>query len=97
VLLEVAKELGRPAAEIALNWVVTQPGVTSTLIGATKIPQLDSNLKALDFAIPAKLRKRLDEVSQLESAHPYTFSGDFFKNMISGGVPVRAWSAAANR
>ena len=35
-LQDVAKQLGRSAAQVALNWVATQPGVTSTIIGATK-------------------------------------------------------------
>ena len=34
VLLEVAAQLGRPPAEVALSWVANQPGVSSTIIGA---------------------------------------------------------------
>jgi aryl-alcohol dehydrogenase-like predicted oxidoreductase len=53
VLLDVSKKIGRPPAEVALNWVATQPGVTSTIIGATKLAQVESNLSSLDFTIPA--------------------------------------------
>jgi aryl-alcohol dehydrogenase-like predicted oxidoreductase len=35
-LLEVSKQMARPPAEVALNWVATQPGVTSTILGVTK-------------------------------------------------------------
>ncbi len=56
VLLDAAKELGRPAAEVALNWVARQRGVSSTIIGATKMSQLASNLRALDFTIPPEVR-----------------------------------------
>src|SRR6202521_347468 len=52
-LVGVSKQLGKPPAQVALNWVATQPGITSTIIGATKISQLDDNLASLDFAIPA--------------------------------------------
>jgi aryl-alcohol dehydrogenase-like predicted oxidoreductase len=39
-LTGVSTELGKPPAQVALNWVATQRGVTSTIIGATKLPQL---------------------------------------------------------
>ncbi|HVP54291.1 MAG TPA: aldo/keto reductase [Candidatus Eisenbacteria bacterium] len=87
-LLEVAKELGRPAAQVALNWVVTQPGVTSTIIGATRMAQLEDNLAALSFEIPAELRAKLDDVSQLEPAHPYMFFEGVLQERIHGGVTV---------
>ena len=64
-LMEVAKQLSKPAAQVALNWVATQPGITSTIVGATKVTQLDDNLASIDFAIPTDLRKRLDESSAL--------------------------------
>ncbi|PWT98533.1 MAG: aldo/keto reductase [Terriglobia bacterium] len=93
-LLPVAKELGRKPAQVALNWVATQPGITSTIIGATKIEQLDDNLAALEFTIPSELRKRLDEASALEPAHPYNFFVPSMQAMISGGATVEPWAPA---
>ena len=93
VLQEVAKQMGRSAAQVALNWVATQPGVTSTIIGATKIKQLEDNLTSLSFAIPAELRKKLDEASALEPAHPYMFFDGVLQDRIRGGVKVRQWTA----
>jgi len=84
----VAAELGQAPAEVALNWVATQPGVASTLIGATKRAQLQSNLNALSFEIPAELRARLDDASKLDVIHPYMFFGEPFTSMISGGTRV---------
>jgi len=94
VLVNVARHIGKPPAQVALNWVATQPGVTSTIIGATKIAQLDDNLAALDFTIPADLRKRLDEVSALGPTHPYVFFAEGIQQMISGGTTVRGWTPA---
>ena len=91
---EVAKAIDRTPAEIALNWVSTQPGVTSTILGASKPAQLESNLRAIEFSIPAELRKRLDEVSAPESVHPYTFFEPFIQGMINGGSSVRGWTPA---
>jgi len=91
-LLEVAKALNRPAAQVALNWVVTQPGVTSTIIGATKLAQIEDNLAALNFEIPAELMTKLDAASQLDPAHPYMFFEGVLQERINGGVKVRRWS-----
>ena len=92
VLQEVAKQLGRSYAEVALNWVATQPGVTSAIIGATRLKQLESNLASITFEIPAELRKKLDEVSRIESVHPYMFFDEVLQDRVRGGVKVRKWS-----
>ncbi|HKD84835.1 MAG TPA: aldo/keto reductase [Terriglobales bacterium] len=89
---EVAQKLGRSAAEIALNWVVTQPGVTSTIIGATKLKQLEANLASISLTIPPELRQQLDEVSQIEETHPYMFFGEVLQDRVRGGVKIRKWS-----
>jgi aryl-alcohol dehydrogenase-like predicted oxidoreductase len=91
VLQDVARELGRPPAEVALSWVVNRPGVSSTLIGATKLQQLDSNLSALGLELPVEHRVRLDQASAIESIHPYMFFGEPFTSMLSGGTALRGW------
>ena len=48
-LNEIARERGQSLAQLALQWVLRQPQVTSALIGASSTAQLDHNLKALDF------------------------------------------------
>ena len=92
VLKEIATQLGRTPAEIALNWVATQPGVTSTIIGATKLKQLEANLGSITFEVPAELRKKLDDVSRLESVHPYMFFEEVLQDRVRGGVKITKWS-----
>jgi aryl-alcohol dehydrogenase-like predicted oxidoreductase len=70
-LLTVATELDRPAAQVALAWVARRPGVTSTLIGAKSVEQLDDNLAAWDLDLPAEHRARLDEASDTARAGLY--------------------------
>jgi aryl-alcohol dehydrogenase-like predicted oxidoreductase len=94
VLTEVAKEVGGSPAQVALNWVATQPGIVSPIIGATKVAQLNDNLAALSFVLPSSLRERLDAVSVLEPAHPYAFFAPMMQAMISGGAEVEAWRPA---
>lgn len=89
-LEKVSAALGRSMAQVALNWVTTQPGVASTIIGATRVEQLQDNLGALDFEIPAELRARLELVSRPAVPFPYSFFGSEIQGGISGGATVGA-------
>jgi aryl-alcohol dehydrogenase-like predicted oxidoreductase len=94
VLQRVAEEVGKTAAQVALNWVATQPGVTSTILGATKVAQLNDNLASIEFTIPAEIRRQLDHASALDLVHPYVFFEPGFQSRISGGTYVRSWAPA---
>jgi L-glyceraldehyde 3-phosphate reductase len=48
-LNDIARERGQSLAQLALQWVLRQPQVTSALIGASSTAQLDHNVKALGF------------------------------------------------
>ena len=86
-LKEVAGEVGRPPAQVALAWVAAQPGVTSTLIGASKKEQLQSNVASLELRLSSEQLHKLDEVSKPEGA----FFTDDLKRGIFGGVNVDGW------
>lgn len=87
-LESVAKELDKPMAQVALNWVATQPGLASVIVGATKLHQLDDNLAALDFELPAGLRARLDQASAPAAPFPYYMFADAQQTRLHGGVAV---------
>ena len=89
VLLGVARELGRKPAQVALNWITRRPGVVSTLIGATRLDQLEDNLGSLEFEIPPDLSQRMEEASRPEVLYPYLFFGPFLQGRIHGGMPTR--------
>ena len=97
VLLSVAKQIARPPAQVALNWVATQPGITSTILGASKLTQLEDNLNSLEFSIPSELRQQLDDVSAAASLHPYVFFEPFIQGMIQGQSPVARWEPAPQK
>jgi aryl-alcohol dehydrogenase-like predicted oxidoreductase len=89
-LVKVAKEIGRSPAQVALNWITNRPAVSSTIIGASKVQQLDDNLASLNFAIPPELSKRLDEISAPELTYPYYFFyKKEFRDMVTGSTSVR--------
>ena len=69
----VATALGRPMAQVAVNWVASRPALGSVILGATKPEQLGETLGALDFVIPAELLADLDRVSALPKIFPYRF------------------------
>ena len=93
-LLDIANQLSKPPSQVALNWVATQPGVASTIIGATKTTQLDDNLRSIQFEIPIDFRRRLDDTSALAPAYPYKIFTPKMQGMISGGTNLEPWLAA---
>lgn len=72
-LAAVAQAVGRPMAQVALNWVANRPGVASVVLGATSVAQLEDTLPALDLVLPPELQARLDAASALPPAFPYAF------------------------
>lgn len=92
-LLEVSQAVGKSPAQVALNWVVNRPGITSTIIGATKLAQLQDLFAAIEFLLPAEALAKLERCSSLDpTAHPYLFFTEAMQAMVHGSVPVRAWS-----
>jgi 1-deoxyxylulose-5-phosphate synthase len=60
---EVAQKLGHTPAQIALAWMLHKPGITSPIIGASKMPHLDEAIDAL------KIKFSSDDIAALEA--PY--------------------------
>ena len=89
-LREVAGEIGRSMAEVALAWVAGRPGVSSVLIGASRPEQLASNVASLDIALSPEQQRRLEEASALPMLNPY-FIFDLPRENIFGGGQVAAW------
>jgi aryl-alcohol dehydrogenase-like predicted oxidoreductase len=92
VLVQVAAQIGRPPAEVALKWLIDRPGVTSTILGASRPDQLASNMASLEVEIPDELRARLDEASAIMPGNPYRFFESFLQGMMRGGTDVRKWT-----
>ena len=63
VLRRVSDELGASMAAVALAWVRQQREVTSTIIGARTVQQLDANLASLELTIPDEHLAALDEAT----------------------------------
>ncbi len=66
----MAKAKGASIAQLALAWLLHQPAVTTVIIGANKMEQLEDNLKSVDATFTVEELKQLDEVSKLPPEYP---------------------------
>lgn len=87
-LIEVAQELGQTPSQVALNWMLKHRGVTSTIIGARKLSQLQDNLHALEFDIPAAQLECLEQASTPESMSPYNYHTQEMQAFIHTGTTI---------
>lgn len=71
VLDAVAVETGRSVPQIALHWLTTRPTVSSVIIGARNLEQLEQNLGAVGWALTADQIARLDAVSHRPAPYPH--------------------------
>ncbi|GAA3338655.1 aldo/keto reductase [Amorphoplanes nipponensis] len=68
----VAEARGVSMAEVALAWVTDRPGVTSTILGARTVEQLETNLRAADLHLDPAETAALDRASELAAPdYPY--------------------------
>jgi aryl-alcohol dehydrogenase-like predicted oxidoreductase len=67
----VAEDAGKTPAQVALNWLLEQPGVTAPIIGARTMEQLDTNLGAGGWALSAAQAEQLNQASAAPLPYPY--------------------------
>jgi aryl-alcohol dehydrogenase-like predicted oxidoreductase len=86
---EVAKAHGVSVARVALAWVRQKPFVTSTIIGAKTLEQLNDNLEAVTLTLTADEMAKLDEVSADRSQYPYWMIKRNNSTRVPTGEPVK--------
>lgn len=67
----VAEETGKSIPQIAINWLLQRPTVSTVLIGARNEEQLRQNLGAIGWQLTADQIARLDAASAMEAPYPY--------------------------
>ena len=77
VLDAVAAETDKSVPQIALNWLLTRPTVSSLVIGARNESQLRANLDAVSFTLSEEQIARLDKASERPRPYPYWHQYDF--------------------
>jgi aryl-alcohol dehydrogenase-like predicted oxidoreductase len=89
-ILDAVREIaeareGATCAQVALAWLLAQPAVTSVIMGARTMAQLEENLGAADLQLTPDEVARLNEVSALEERNPYRMIRGF--NARTAKVP----------
>ena len=73
-LVSVAEAIGKSPAQVALNWVLNQPGVTSPIIGVRTLAHLEDNLGAIGWTLSEDQMNRLLQTSELPLPYPYNWT-----------------------
>lgn len=71
VLDEIAAETGKALPQIAINWLLRRPTVSSVIIGARDEAQLRQNLGAVGWSLTPEQVARLDAASAVTPAYPH--------------------------
>lgn len=89
----VAAECGESAARVALAWVIQRPGVSSTLMGVSKVDQVKDNIAALELHLSDAHLAALDQVSSPVRKMLYSlFTPALRQHAVFGGSAVRSWA-----
>jgi aryl-alcohol dehydrogenase-like predicted oxidoreductase len=83
----IAKAHGTTVARTALAWVRMRPGVTSTIIGARRLGQLEDNLRSLEVTLTPAEVAHLDELTEPPVGFPQRMQA-FFPAIHNGGTMV---------
>ena len=90
-LKEVSLEQERPMSQVALTWLMARKGVSSTIIGASKVSQLEDNLAASEIRLTDDQRNRLDSISANTPGFSDSLGSKEIRRMVLGGNDVSGW------
>jgi aryl-alcohol dehydrogenase-like predicted oxidoreductase len=74
---EIAKETGKSVPQVALNWLLQRPTVSTVIIGARNEEQLKQNLESATWNLTVEQVARLDAASKVARAYPYWHQAQF--------------------
>lgn len=76
-LNDIAQERRTSVSQVAINWLLARPTVSSVVIGARTAEQLVENIAALDWRLSTKEVERLNQVSASPAPYPYSHQSVF--------------------
>ncbi|CDZ80076.1 General stress protein 69 [Candidatus Rubidus massiliensis] len=83
VLEEIAQEINKTVAQVALNWLLQRPTVVNIVLGARNEEQLKQNLGAVGWNLTQEQIKRLDKASEYTPIYPYWHQRSFEERIPS--------------
>jgi aryl-alcohol dehydrogenase-like predicted oxidoreductase len=72
---QVAHEIGRTPAQVALNWIRQHGENLIPILGARRLSQLQDNMACLEFRLNDAQMQRLNEMSKIDLGFPYEMLG----------------------
>ena len=72
-LIEIGKDCGKTPAQIALNWILQQPGITASILGVRTLEQLRENLGCIGWQLSEEEMNKLKKASHVPLPYPYRF------------------------
>jgi aryl-alcohol dehydrogenase-like predicted oxidoreductase len=78
---DVVKETGKSVPQIALNWLLRRPTVSSVILGARNEEQLRQNLSSAEWKLTAEQVAKLDQASELKPIYPYWHQRGFVERI----------------
>ena len=89
-VLEIAREIGKSPAQVALNWLRNRPNPIIPIIGARRLSQLQDNLACVDFNLTGEHLQRLDNISAISLGFPQELlASQFVRDILLGGVAAQ--------
>jgi len=89
-VLEIAREIEKSPAQVALNWLRNRPNSLIPIIGARKLSQLQDNLACVDFNLTGEQLQRLDNISAISLGFPHELlASQFVRDILLGGVAAQ--------
>ena len=76
-VFEIAAQTGRSVPQVALNWLLQRPTVSTVVIGARNEEQLRQNLGAVGWNLSAEQVAKLDAASAVTKPYPYWHQAGF--------------------
>ena len=91
VVKAVAAEIDRPVAQVALAWAMARPGIAATIIGVSKVSQLESNIAATEIQLSGEQMTRLHDASAPPPGFSSALTSLGIRRMVFGGRAVSGW------
>lgn len=80
VLNEIAQARNATVSQVSLAWILARPAVTTVILGARNLKQLNENLLATNISLTTEEVQRLDQISSIGSFYPYN-TESFFRSI----------------
>ena len=84
---DLEDEIGRPASQVALNWLRQREAAVIPIIGARRATQIDDNLKCLEWQLTSEQLAQLEDATKIELGFPHDFlANNLVRQFLFGGT-----------